>query len=76
MDPRKKNQMRMQFLTIAAALASVFATQSVFAFQEGLPPSYWQSTTKSHKHHKKHHVKKTKAANTAAPEAKGAAALS
>lgn len=68
--------MRMQFPTIAAALASVFATQSMFAFQEGLPPTPWHSTTKSHKHHKKHNVKKTKAGNTAAPEAKGAAALS
>jgi hypothetical protein len=32
--------MRMQFLTIAAALASVFAAQSVFAFQKELPRSY------------------------------------
>jgi hypothetical protein len=63
--------MRMQFLTIAAALASVFAAQSVFAFQKELPSSY---TPKSHKHHKKHHMKKT--ANTASPTAKGAAALS
>ena len=68
--------MRMQYLSIAAALASVFAVQSVYAFQEGLPPSPRQ-TTKSHKHHKKHHMKKkTKAENTAVPAAKGVAALS
>jgi hypothetical protein len=71
--------MRMQFLTIAAALASVFAAQSVFAFQKELPPSYSKPTAgsyKHHKHHMKHHMKKTKAENTAAPAANGAAALS
>jgi hypothetical protein len=69
--------MRMQFITIAAALTSVFAAQSVFAFQKELPASYTNPTS-SHKHHKKQHTKKkkTKAENTAAPAAKGAAALS
>jgi hypothetical protein len=65
--------MRMRFLTIAAALASVFAAQSVFA-QKEFPPGY--SKTTSHKHHKKHHMKKTKAENTVAPTAKTAPALS
>lgn len=67
--------MRMQFLTIAAVLASLFAAQSVSAFQKELPPSY-TNPTPSHKHHKKHHMKKTKAQDMATPTAKGAAALS
>lgn len=66
--------MRTQLITIAAALASMFAAQSVFAFQKELPTSYTNPPT-SHKHHKKHHMKKTKAENMAAPAAEGAAAL-
>jgi hypothetical protein len=76
LDPKKESRMRMQFLTIAAALVGVFAAQSAFAFQKELPKSYTNPTS-SHKHHKKHHMKKkTKAQNTAVPAVEGAAALS
>jgi hypothetical protein len=76
LGPKKESRMKMQFLTIAAALAGVFAAQSAFAFQKELPTSYTNPTS-SHKHHKKHHMKKkSKAQNTAVPTAEGAVALS
>jgi len=61
--------MRMRFLTIAVALASLFGSQEAFA------KSSTKTTTASKKHHKKH-SKKTGKTSTAAPTAKAAPAMS
>jgi hypothetical protein len=61
--------MRMRFLTIAVALASVFAGQQGVAKSSSKPAA-------TSKKHKKKHMKKTAAASTAAPTAKAAPAIS
>jgi hypothetical protein len=65
--PKKEKQMRMRFLTIAVALASMFAAQQAVA------KSSSKTAAASKKHHKKH-MKKT--ASTAAPAGKAALAIS
>jgi hypothetical protein len=63
--------MRWRFLTIAVALASVFAAQPAVAKSS----SKTATTSKKHKNKKKH-MKKTAAASTADPTAKAAPAIS
>ena len=61
--------MRIRFLTIALALASVFAAQ------QGVAKSS-SKTAATSKKHKKNHTKKTAAASTVTPTAKAAPAIS
>jgi len=60
--------MRTRSLTVALALASIFAAQQAVAKDST------KTSETSKKHHKKH--KKTKPASTAAPTAKVAPAMS